>query len=357
MKRLACTVFPLALGAVHAMACGVDPEGEPATERFASQSLTLWSSQQQLTADSVGDDFGRVMSIDGDTAVVGAPLGDGRRGIAYVFSRNDGLWTETLALAPEQLASVSHFGTSVRLSGDTLVVGAPLDTRDGVAMGVVYVFVRDGDTWSEVQRLSPADGAAGDGFGTAVDFSGGTLVVGSPGHDALGEDAGASYVFRRDGAQWIEAQKLLSSAAVAESYFGFTVAAGDDVLFVAAPLDDVHGPDSGVVHVFAHVGDSWTERQTLRPVEDWRVGAAFGDALSLDGNHLLVGSPGEWSPNHAAGAAYTFEKSGGSWIPRYRIVGPSSAGDRFGTSVALDKNRALIGAMGNDTQGDYAGVA
>ena len=150
-----------------------------------------------------GAEFGTSVSVSGDTAVVGAYLDDTPGGInagsAYVFVRSGTTWTEQQKLLASDGAPGDLFGSSVSVSGDTVVVGAYRDdTPGGVDVGSAYVFVRSGATWSEEQKLTASDGAPSDNFGDSVSVSGGTVVVGASRDDIsiAGDDSGSAHVFR-----------------------------------------------------------------------------------------------------------------------------------------------------------------
>ena len=165
-------------------------------------------------ADAAPDDrFGTAVAIDGDTAVVGAPDDDDagdQSGSAYVFVRDaTSIWQQVKKLTAADAAAGDRFGRSVAISGDTVVIGASDDDDAGDDSGSAYVFDRnDGGTndWGEVKKLTAADAAAGDRFGTAVAISGDSIVIGAP---AFG--SASAYVFERnDGGanNWGEVKKL-----------------------------------------------------------------------------------------------------------------------------------------------------
>ena len=137
-----------------------------------TRSGTTWTEQQKLTASDgkANDLFGTSVAIDGDTVVAGAP-GDGgtaNSGAAYVFTRSGTTWTEQQKLTASDGAANDLFGASVSIDGDTAVVGAPNDDGGTINQGAAYVFTRSGTTWTEQQKLTASDGAANDFFGASV---------------------------------------------------------------------------------------------------------------------------------------------------------------------------------------------
>ncbi len=193
MKKLTILV-----GLAMAMALAL-PGGAEATALVEVKKLTASDAQ---TFDSLGWS----VAISGDTAIVGAYLesaGAPDTGAAYVFQRDQGgpgNWGEVTKLTASDAQAADWFGISVAVSGDTVVVGSYLEDAGGNTAGAAYVFQRDqggADNWGEVTKLTASDAQAGDQFGESVAVSGDTAVVGAPLEDAGGSDAGAAYVFRR----------------------------------------------------------------------------------------------------------------------------------------------------------------
>src|SRR5688572_30750951 len=144
------------------------------------RSGTTWSFQQRLLPPylTAGDMFARSVGVSGTTVVIGAPLDDtppngASSGSAFVFARPGAFWTEETVLRPADGQPDDNFGASVAVFGDTAVVGAPLDdTAAGTDAGSAYVFLRTGTTWTEQQKLTAADAAAGDLLGSSVAIHG-----------------------------------------------------------------------------------------------------------------------------------------------------------------------------------------
>jgi hypothetical protein len=158
-----------------------------------------WSEQQKLTAsDGAGGDlFGISVAMSGETAIVGAHLANNVQGSAYVFVRAGTVWSEQQKLTASDGAAVDTFGISVAISGETIIVGAFLDdVGANTDQGSAYVFVRVGTTWSQQQQLMASDGANGDRFGTSVAISGETVIVGAVLDDVgANADQGSVYFF------------------------------------------------------------------------------------------------------------------------------------------------------------------
>src|SRR5262249_7542865 len=154
----------------------------------------LWSMQQELVASDAAleDGFGTSVSVWGDTLLAGAPRFDQAAspiGSAYAFVRSGTVWTEQQKIAASDGVPDNHFGSSVSLFGDTAVVGADNgNPATGPGAGSAYVFVRRGTTWTERQKLLASDEAASDLLGSSVSISGPTVLAGAPAHDSAGLD-------------------------------------------------------------------------------------------------------------------------------------------------------------------------
>lgn len=174
-----------------------------------------------------------------------------------MFQRDlqSGQWTQVAKLTASDGALGDNFGISVALSGDTAVIGAPWGDGLMLRSGAAYVFQRAAQTgqWTQVAKLTADDGATNDSFGTSVALSGDTAVIGSNYDDDLGTNSGSAYAFRRDSqtGQWMQVAKLTASDGAAYDYFGFSVAVSDDKALIGVYYDDDLGADSGSAHVVA----------------------------------------------------------------------------------------------------------
>jgi len=185
------------------------------------------------------------VAISGDTVVVGANYvdigGNLNQGSAYVFVRNGATWTQQEKLTAADGTGNDDFGFSVAISHDTVVVGAINDdVGGGFGQGSAYVFVRSGTTWSQQEKLTAGDGVTFDSFGFSVAISGDTVVVGSWFDDIGGEfDQGSAYVFVRSGGTWSQQQKLTATDGDSDDHFGVSVGISGDTVVIGAPNDDL----------------------------------------------------------------------------------------------------------------------
>jgi uncharacterized repeat protein (TIGR01451 family) len=315
----------------------------------------VWSLEAQLVGSdtSIADGYGRSASLSGDTLVVGAPnhsTGFGyQSGAAYVFVRSGSTWTEQQRLVSDTLAAQDYFGTSVSVSGDSLVVGAPGDdTGVAVDAGSAHVFSRAGSTWSEEATLFLPSGTTGNAFGTSVSLDGTMLLVGSPGErEGSVIEVGAAYVFVRSGVSWSLEQRLATTASFYLS-FGKAVAvqAGTAVVGSRGHAPLLNG--AGAAHVFVRAGSVWSEEQELTASLP-EMEAGLGRAVAVSGDVVLAGAPDR---DRSSGSAYVFRRTGSTWDEEAKLDAPGTAhSDAIGSAVALDGDVLVVGAPQDDVPG------
>ncbi|MGQ0619520.1 MAG: hypothetical protein ACT4QA_06325 [Panacagrimonas sp.] len=222
------------------------------------RSGTSWTQQARLVATDRADfdGFGGSVSISGDTVGVGAGGddigGNADQGSAYIFVGSGTNWSQQGKLVAADGGAGDNFYV-VSVSGDTALVGAlRADNGGNTNQGSAYVFARSGESWSQQAKLVAADGATDDLFGQNVAISADTAVVGSHGADIGGNDLqGSAYVFILSGAGWSQQAKLLADDGAAVDIFGYAVSVDGDTVAVGAPVDDIDGNlDQGSAYVY-----------------------------------------------------------------------------------------------------------
>lgn len=327
--------------------------GDAGAAYVFSRTGSNWMQQAKLTASdgAAADWFGYSVAIDGDTAVAGARLHDtaGRTdaGAAYAFVRNGTNWTQQAKLVASDGAMDDYFGFSADLEGDTALIGA---FRDGGLQGSAYAFVRTGDTWGQQAKLIADDGGPGDYFGHSVCLDGDRAIVGALREDVRSfRDLGSAYVFARVGGVWSQQAKITPQGA----RFGFSVDLHEDTALIGAYRDDsAAGAEVGRAHVFVRDGTNWQEQARLG-ADDGAADDRFGYSVALHEDTALVGAYHNDPPaGTQAGAAYVFSRTGTNWNQQMKLASDDlMAGDRFGRSVAVDGDTALVGAYYCDTAG------
>jgi hypothetical protein len=295
--------------------------------------------------------FGEKVALFGDTAIIGAPNekvgANFAQGAAYVFVRSGTTWTQQGSkLLAADGASNDNFAWSVAIDGNTAAIGS---YRAQASQGAVYVFVRSGTTWAQQgARLMATDGTNGGSFGTSVALSGDTLVVGAPGKsvDTKG-GAGSVYVFVRSGTTWSQqGPRLLSSDIAGGDRVGSAVSVSGDTLLAGAEQKTVgSNPQQGAAYVFERSGTTWTQQGSRLVASDGADGEYFGWSVALAGDTAAVGAP--FQPKLSAeGAAYVFVRSGSTWTQSGPKLTAGTAESWLGFSVALSSNTLIVGGAG-----------
>ena len=216
------------------------------------------------------------------------------------------------------------------------------------------------------RKLVASDHAAGDFFGRSLAIDPDTVVIGAPLDDDSGIDSGSVYVFIRDSSgvgpflrppapsglqiesRWNQAAKLTASDAAGYDFFGYSVAVDGDTVMVGGYGDDA---ESGSVYVFTKPSGGWASgTETAKLVASDRTeGDRFGISVAVEGDTAVIGAPGDDDSGTGSGSVLVFAKDlSGGWNQTVKLVASdSTAGDNFGISVAINSDTALIGANHN----------
>ena len=366
----------------------------------------VWSQQAYLKASNTRAEsarFGESVAVAGDIIVVGAPIESSSAvgvngnqadatgitcGAAYVFTRTGTTWSQQAYLKSSNTRAIMRFGQSVAVAGQTIAVGADVESSGGVGVngdqastaapgaGAVYVFTRSGSAWSQ-QAYVKASNTRGDAyFGTSVALSGDSLAVGSASETSAattvgGSQAaaagryGATYVFTRSGTTWSQQAYIKPSNLRADADFGQAVALRGDTLAVGSPGEssavasdpaNTAAQLAGAVYVFTRSGSAWSQQAYVKPSKP-QSQAYFGGSVALDENALGVGAYLEsggakgFDGNEAdptafrSGAAFIFLRSGTTWSQRTYVKAPNSRDNAFfGKGIAITLDVAVVTA-------------
>lgn len=329
------------------------------TDTSTATSTTTWVQQAYIKASNAEspDYFGRSISIDGDTIVVGAYFEDSSQttitsgtgssndnsaensGAVYVYKRSGSTWEQEAYIKASNSEMNDFYGSSVSVDGDTIVVGAfredssqtTITSGTGVSSdnsasgsGAVYVYKRSGSTWEQEAYIKASNAEGGDGFGYSVDVKGDTIAVA-----AIYEDSN---------------QTKITNGTESSSNNGMS--------------------DSGAVYVYKRTGNIWTQEAYIK-ASNAGSGDQFGESVSLKGDLLAVGSQYEDSPENKihdgsigytsntlsqSGAVFLYNRSEGVWTASaYVKASNSDTNDLFGSSVAVDGDTVVVGAPGEDS--------
>lgn len=320
--------------------------GNPSSRAFVYvRRFGIWTQEAQL--DPPGEhgsatDFGVRVALDEDTAIIGATLADIGpnldQGAAYVFTRSGTTWTLQATLIASDGAADDRFGR-VSIDGDTAAIGALYADPDGhYNQGAAYVFTRTGGTWTQQARLTA--GAAEDTFGRAVAVQGDTVIVGS-----ATPPAGAAYVFMRSGTTWTQQAKLTASdGGTNDELFGVSVNLDGHTAVVGAYKARTNrGFNRGAAYVFVRAGTSWSQEAKL-VADDGAPGDELGTSVAVSGNVVLATAPqADVGDEEDQGVTYAFTRTGASWSQSTRVVAADAHTPGEQMQVAFDGETAVVG--------------
>ena len=254
-------------------------------------------------------------------------------------------------------SSTDTFGVAVGVCGDVAVITA-WDDDNGTDAGAAYVFRRNGSIWVEEAKLLASDGAPGDLFGTYVAISGDTVVIGAHYDDNRnGTNSGAAYVFRYNGSNWVEEAQLLASDGTTGDLFGTTVAISGDVILIGAQHNDGGcGADAGAAYVFRYDGSGWVEEAKLT-ASDCAAGDRFGIGVTISGGTAVIGADKDDDNGTDSGSAYVFRYNGSNWVEEAKLLASDGGpGDSFGDSTAVDGGVVVVSARYDESAAGSAYV-
>ena len=341
-----------------------------------------------------GQGYGEALAVGGGDVVVGEPLDETSPGYVYVYRKDSGgAWVEVQRLEASNSAIGDHFGRTVTLSGDQLLVGSTLlqaiyvfekdgsdqwretqiltasDTFEGnfigrisaadgdhffasswadsEGRGAVYVFERDPATgqWNETDKLMGSDVGPNEVFGMSIAVEGDLALIGTAQKD---NGTGAAYVFRRDAAtgDWSEQSKLTGPGTGPNSAFGITVGLDGGVALVAAAFHDV---GRGVVFEFSYDESTgeWQTGPTLRTFDGGNPGIQLGITMHFSGGEAWFGAPGA---SEFEGRVYLMYRSpSGEWIGASKLTAADLAPrEQFGTTLAVQDDVAAVRVLLDD---------
>ncbi|MFN8444417.1 MAG: hypothetical protein U0175_26775 [Caldilineaceae bacterium] len=281
------------------------------------------------------DNYGNSMALDGNILVVGAPWSkvnnQEQQGLAYIFVRNGSSATDfTLLKSITGSDSSDHesFGWAVDVHGDTIAVGAYGADLSG---GAVYLFERNqggANNWGEVKKLVRGDNRTLTYFGRSLAMHGDTIAVGA----ALGLGEVLLYQRNAGGAnQWGKTQTINASYTVTPSIrvagFGESIAFDGNQLVVSAPKESVRAEDlpagspappsnfSGAVYIFRQENGQWLREAKLftgdLDLTTHYFGNGYGSSLALNGDLLFVGETSGTTNEVSAGKVFVYQRGGG----------------------------------------------
>ncbi len=301
---------------------------------------------------AAGDGFGQSVDLIDNIIVAGSP-NDDNKGAVYLFDANTG--TQISKLIADDGQAEDQFGFSVAIANGIVAVGAPGHDLSGADAGAAYLF--DASTGTQLVKLIPNDPEAGDEFGNSIAIVDGIVAVGAWRADDHGDGSGAAYLF--DASKGIQLDKLLPDTGNNYQTFGVSIAVNDGIVAIGARTYFVLG--EGYTFAKVYLFDVSTGNQLHRlqaDIENYNgdLGGHFGDAVDIKNGLVAVGAPNRSIFFDFSGAAYVFDASTGEQL---HFIFPADGHDRdhFGASIAIDNGILAIGANEDDDNAWAAGSA
>lgn len=318
-----------------------DNDYQPGTVYVYARQSDSWSQVDEIVAPEaeMGDHFGRSLSLWGDQLLIGSTGLDGEVGAAYVYERNDdGRWRHVHTMTPSDAVAEDGFGAAVALTDGHAFIGAP--SPDG-GPGAVYVFSRDEEgSWTQAAKLNGSEAAEGAGFGRAIAVAEAGLFIGAPGQNG----GGAVYMYANNDGSWSESGILRARLISDGARLGSALEIEDNMILAGAPR---HGGAVGAVVVFEWNSDrrTWIDSVILQPYAA-SLFHGFGASVAADGGNVFVGSP---TADSFVGTVYTFNHQENAWSAVHRLQ-PENASQRDMAGAAIDVagSIAAVGLAGAD---------
>lgn len=243
-----------------------------------------------------------------------------------------------MVLYPKGGSPYDGFGFALSVKLGTMIVGAHVCDPFGVNSGAAYIFRRKSGQWIQQAMLVPEDGEDHAWFGWSVDVDGRRAVVGAYGRFEP-VSTGAVYVFRRKGASWKQEAKIMATDTEIGDHIGCAVAISGTTIVAGAFGKGDSGKNSGAAYVFRRINGIWIQEAKLTPF-DAAPRKQFGRSVAIDRNKIVVG---------CGGSGYVFEREGGQWIYKIKLA-------NTGHVVAMSGNTIVTGKPMGDGYARHSGV-
>src|SRR5579872_1016369 len=329
-----------------------------AEDNAAKALSNLWSQLAQPIPNSLGGFFGTSIAISGNTVVVGQTLSDsGVSGAVFVYVKTTTTNLNNLlpvaVLTPSDGLGTDAFGTSVAINGDTIVVGdPPFSGCNNCNPGRSYVYVKPAGGWSgnlnQTAELTASDSISGALLGSSVSISGNTVVVGAP-----GQGPGAAYVYVEPTNGWVNAAQTAELTALSPAgneNLGASVSISNKTVVAGAPNASGITAQTGAAYIYVRPAAGWTNMtQTAKlTASDGVSFDQLGFSVAINGGTVVAGAPAASGVNSHTGAAYVFTEPAAGWkneTQSAKLTAPDGVtGDYLGAAVALLPGTAAAGA-------------
>lgn len=385
-----------------AVASWVELDGSVHIYKRNAGGANNWGYVKQLSAphsENYQDYFGRSICLSGDRLIVGAPAEDedltesngiDNAGAAYIFRSGKGgadNWGLMAKVIAPVRAIVDGFGHSVSISGDYAIIGCWKEDQDAQETntikdaGAAYIFKKESsasDNWVQTQKLTALERKTFESFGRTVAIHGDVAVVtdiSSYGQDTgpYFRETGSAHIFKLGVGgtdNWGLVREIEEPVPDFNNHFGEIISLSDQHLFVGAWIDNTDGNgenelnNSGSLYIYRKSqggAENWgLVRKETRTTSDRKTYDRFGYSVAMDGNYAVVSAPYKdedetlSDARQNVGAAYVLENQSGKWVMIKKLVAPARESLLFGTAVAIRGETIVIGSR-HDTAGSGPG--
>ena len=314
---------------------------------------------------SAGDNFGWLVAIDGNYAIVSAPYerdaGGSGSGKAYIYNVTTGVLVHTLNNPnPYGTSAYDLFGQSVSISGNYAIVGAAYEDESGVSnTGKAYIYnVTTGVLVHTLNNPNPNGPTGESSFGYSVAISGNYAIVGAPyERDAGGTQSGKAYIFDVTTGSLVYTMNNPNAYSTSTNdKFAYSVGISGNYAIVGAFGEDPVGTDSGIAYVYNTTNGFWTDTSLAHTLLNPAASNydEFGIVVRINGDYAIVSSPSESAAGLVSGSVYIYDVTTGTLLKTINDPNAYSTSnyDRFGSSAGIYGKYAIVGAWSEDDSGD-----
>ncbi len=319
-----------------------------------SQHKSLMHLQKISPVNALnGDRFATSVSISGNQMVVGAPGGNSDAGdkmfgtgMAYVYEFINSTWQKTAELIADDAQARDRFGYSVSIDGDRIIVG-------NYRRNKFYIFEKVASVWTQTFSLQYNISA----YGFSVQLVGDFAYVSAPKLEINNtKNAGSVLIYERVALNnWVQRAQITMNPVVENAYFGGKIEFNNNLLYIGA---SGRNKINGNLFVYENQGGTWTKIDTIQ-ANDVTINDRFATNFAIQGNKMLVSSYKATLANPnvpSAGAVYVFEKQNTSWIQTQKLTASDAQdSDYFGKALSFYGNQIAIGAPYDDDNGINTG--
>ena len=311
-----------------------------------------WEHTQRLTDNGeIGSEFGQKVNIWGDYLHISSARDSeilNLAGSAYIFHKEDGEWNFQQKIVLEDGQEWDYFGMG-DIYGEWALFNSYDDTN-GENSGAVYAYHLEDYEWVQTQTIYPHNPAQYQYFGTSISIWEEYAIIGSQGYNSF---TGASYIFKLENGFWVEKAFITASDGEDNDAFGYRVSIHEDYAIIGADCNDEIAWGMGAAYIFKRENENWIEMAKLLPTIDdtTEFAAFFGSDVDIENNYVVVGQY-SYGGGSGFGKASVFRREGEEWsLQKTYEPSDNHQGNHFGYSVAMHKNKILVGARTANSNG------